>query len=296
MLHLDKNSGFDYERNSIAVGEKFTLIFSERSFEKKITFERPDNCEFEYHLDAVLSKEEIESSYDREGAIEQIRKDASEYSFKQLAVAGEKEDIRFLHEWLSKKSFGVAEEASHRNYLIAKCAVALGKLCIKYRLFEYAAIIPKVFDKYNAKKSYGYYVENILKDLSTAMNEEFIQEHLKLFQKVEDGDPVAQYSLDEAYADKKSTFKNHAKAFEWFLKSAENGYVKGMLRMAALYYVGLGCGGKDTYKEQYWYRQAMEAGSSVAILKLAEALDHGHLDHGRISKTESGKQRSIRVV
>lgn len=295
VLHLDRNSGFDYERNSIAVSEKFTLIFSGRSFEKKITFERPDNCEFKYRLDEVLSKEEIESSYNREGAIEQIRKDASGYSFDQLAVVGEKEDIRFLHEWLSKKSFGVAEEDSHRNYLIAKCAVALGKLCIKYRSFEYAAIIPKVFDQYKAKKSYGYYFENILKALSTAMNEKFIQEHLELFQKAEDGDSVAQYSLGEAYADKKSTFKNHEKAFEWFLKSAENGHVKGMLRVAALYYVGLGCGGRDTYKEQYWYRQAMEAGSSVAILKLAEALDHGYLDHGRIGKTESEKQEALEL-
>lgn len=65
--------------------------------------------------------------------------------------------------------------------------------------------------------------------------------------------------------------------------------------MAALYYVGLGCGGKDTYKEQYWYRQAMEAGSSVAILKLAEALDHGYLDHGRIGKTKSEKQEALEL-
>lgn len=295
VLHLDRNNGFDYERNSIIVGKKFSLIFSGKSFEKKIVFERPDNCKFEYRLDSILTEEEIISSYDREDAIGKIKKDAMGYSFDQLAVVGEKEDISLLHEWLSKKSLGVAAEDSHRNYLIAKCSVALGKLCIKYRSFEYAVDISNVYDKYKAKKSYGYYFENILKILSTVMNEAFIQEHLELFQEAEDGDPVAQYSLGEAYADKKSVFKNHEKAFEWFLKSAENGHVKGMLRVAALYYVGLGCGGKDTYKEQYWYRQAMEAGSPIAILKLAEALDRGYVDHERIGKTESEQQEALQL-
>ena len=295
VLHIDRNTGFDYERNSIAVGKSFVLIFSGKSFEKKIAFERPSNCEIEYRLDAVLTKEEIETSYDRDGAIEQIRKDASGYSFDQLAIAGEVEDIRFLYEWLTKKSMSVASEDSHSNYLIAKCAVALGELCIRYHSFEYAGVISKVYDKYKAKKSYGYLFENILKTLASAMNEVFIQEHLDLFQKAEDGDAVAQYSLGEAYADKESIFKNHEKAFEWFLRSAENGHVKGMLRVAALYYVGLGCGGKDTYKEQYWYRKAMEAGSSVAILELAEALDRGHMDHGRIGKTENEKQEALEL-
>lgn len=295
VLHIDRNTGFDYERNSIVVGKSFVLIFSGKSFEKKIAFERPSNCEFEYRLDAVLTKEEIESSYDRDSAIKQIGKDASGYSFDQLAITGEEEDIRFLYEWLSKKSMSATAVDSHSNYLIAKCSVALGELCIRYHSFEYASVISKVYDKYKAKKSYGYLFENILKTMASAMNEVFIQEHLNLFQKAEGGDVVAQYSLGEAYADKESVFKNYEKAFEWFLQSAENGHVKGMLRVAALYYVGLGCGGKDTYKEQYWYRKAMEAGSSVAILKLAEALEHGYLDQGRIGKTESEKQEALEL-
>lgn len=105
-------------------------------------------------------------------------------------------------------------EDSHSNYLIAKCAFTLGKLCIRHHSFEYAGVISKVYDKYKAKKSYGYLFENILKTLASAMNEVFIQEHLDLFQKAEDGDAVAQYSLGEAYADKESVFKNHEKAFE----------------------------------------------------------------------------------
>lgn len=295
VLHLDRNSGFDYEHNSIIVGKTFSLIFSGKSFEKKLVFERPDNCEFEYRLNAILTDEEVVSAYDREDAIQRIKKEATGYAFDQLAVVGDKEDISLLHGWLSKKSLGVATEDSHRNYLIAKCSVALGKLCIKYQSFKHAVDISRVYDKYTAKKSYGYYFESILKDLSTSMNEAFIQEHLELFQKAEYGDPVAQYSLGEAYADKKSAFKNHESAFEWFLKSAENGHVKGMLRVAALYYVGLGCGGKDTYKEQYWYRRAMEAGSPIAILKLAEALDRGYLDHGRIGKTEDEQTEALEL-
>ena len=192
VLHLVRNSGFDYEWNSIAVGKKFALFFSGKSFEKKIVFERPDDCKLEYRLYGVLTREEIEMSYDREAAIAQIRKDATAYSFEQLAATGKKEDIKFLHEWLSRKSMSVVAEDLHNNFLIAECADALGNLCIRYHSFEYAADIAKVYDRYKAKESYGYYFENILKALATAMNEASTQDHLEPFQKAEDGDPVAQ--------------------------------------------------------------------------------------------------------
>ncbi len=124
---------------------------------------------------------------------------------------------------------------------------------------------------------------------------DWIDNELVLLQKAENGDAEAQYLLGEAYSDKNSIFKDHKKAFEWFLKSAENGYVKGMLRVAALYHVGLGCKERDTYKVQYWYRRAMEEGSSIAVLKLAEALDQGFFDHGRIGKSESDKQEALEL-
>ncbi len=66
----------------------------------------------------------------------------------------------------------LSSEDSHSNYLIAKCAVALGKLCIKFDSFDYAAEIPKVFERYKAKESYGYLFESIIKTLSTAIKEE----------------------------------------------------------------------------------------------------------------------------
>ena len=216
VLSVDKNSGFDYAQNTIIVGRSFTLIFSGRSFEKRMTFDRPDNCDFEYHLDAVLSKVEIKSSYDREEAIDRIQENATAYSFEQLAAVGEIEDIELLYSWLSAKSLGVDADDLHRNYLIARCADALGKLCIKYHSFERAAIISKVYDKYKAKKSYGYYFENIIKNLTVSKNEEFIQQHFELLQKAENGDSIAQYSLGEIYADKKSVFKDYKKHLSGF--------------------------------------------------------------------------------
>ena len=131
--------------------------------------------------------------------------------------------------------------------------------------------------------------------MTVSKNEEFIQQHFELLQKAENGDSIAQYSLGEIYADKKSVFKDYKKAFEWFLKSAKGGYINGMLKVAALYYVGLGCNGPDTSQEQYWYRRAIEAGSSVAVLELAKALDHGYFDHGRIGKNECEQKEALQL-
>ena len=288
ILRIDRNSDFDYERNNIVLGQRFTLIFVGKSFEKKLSFERPSNNSFEFHLGAVLSKEEIESSYDREEAIEQIKVDATGYSFEQLSVVGNQEDIILLHDWLLSKSINVSAEDYGRNYLIAKCAVALGKLSIKYHSYEYARDISEVFDKYKAKASYGYYFEGIITSLSTAMNDDFVQEHLETIQKAEHGDAALQYYLGELYADKSSINKDHKKAFKWFLKSAENGYVKGMLRVAILYGIGLGCT-LNYKKEKYWYRCAMEAGDSSAVLGLAIALDSS------LAKTVDEQQEAIQL-
>lgn len=293
VMKVDLNSGFEYKSNSITAGSEFTLIFSAKGFEKEIAFNMPSDGRLEYHLHAVLSEDEIIASADRDEALKRIQADPTGYAFRQLALAGEIEDIELLNNMLKKLSAGMSEKDQYRNYLIACCASAFGELCIKYSVYEQTDIISKIYDKYPAKKNYGYYFENILDKLSGAIDENFEKNNREFLEKAAEGDAQAQYEIALLYADKTSVYKNWNKAFSYFLQAAEGGNVKAMIRVANLYYVGLGCGGKDTAKEQYWYRKAMEAGSGMAVYFLANALDHGYLDHGRIGKTEEEAAEAI---
>ncbi len=274
-------------------GMHLTLIFSSKGFEKEILFDMPSDGKLEYHLKSILTADEIASSYDREEAIRQIKAEPTGYSFEQLGVVGEAEDIELLREILTTLSAGMSNTDQHRNYLIARCSVALGKLCIKYSSFENAATISEIYDKYPAKKQYGYYFDNILKALTSSIDEKFRIENRELLAIAEIGDAEAQYKKARLYSDKTSVYKNWNKAFSYYLQAAEGGYIDAMMQVAALYYVGLGCGGMDTAKEQFWYRKAMEAGSDMAIYCLANALDHGYLDHGRVGKTDEEADEAI---
>lgn len=246
----------------------------------------PSDGKLEYHLKSILTDDEIVASYDRDEAVRQVKTNPTAYSFEQIGVVGKVEDIDLLGETLTSLSASMAETDQHMNYLIAHCAVALGKLCINYSSFEKASVIFDIFDKYPAKKQYGYYFENIRRVLTSSIDKKVRTENQELFALAELGDAEAQYKIGEFYSDKTSVLKNWDKAFSYYLRSAENGYVDAMMRVANLYHVGLGCGGRDTTKEQFWYRKAMEAGSDNAIYRLAEALDVGYCDHGRIGKTE----------
>lgn len=293
VLKVDHNSGFDYSSNTITAGEEFTLIFSARGFEKEILFDMPSDGKLEYHLKSILTADEIASSYDREEAIRQIKTEPTGYSFEQLGVVGEAEDIGLLKKILTSLSAGMDNTDQHRNYLIARCSVALGKLCIKYSSFENVAAISEIYDKYPAKRQYGSYFENILKSLTSSIDEKFRLENRELLAAAEAGDAEAQYKIAGLYSDKTSVYKNWNKAFSYYLQAAEGGYIDAMMKVAVLYYVGLGCGGKDTAKEQYWYRKAMEAGSDMAIYCLADALDQGYLDHGRVGKTDEEATEAV---
>lgn len=294
VMKVDRNSGFDYKSNTIVAGEKFTLIFVGKKFEKKISFDMPDSSELEYHLKAILSKDEIEESYDRDNAIKHIRRKPSGYAFEQIACVGEKEDIDLLHSCLKELASNGSTTDTHTNYLIACCANALGSLCIKWHSYEASRVITKIYEKYPAKKSYGYMFESVMKKMLDALNREFAVENSDLIEMAEKGNADAQFDLAIKYYDKNSVYKDNHKAFQCFLKAAEGGSIQAMLKVASFYYVGIGCE-KDTAKEQYWYRCAMEAGSTAAIYLLAQALDHGYLDHGRIGKTAEEKAEALKL-
>ena len=168
VLKVDHYSGFDYSSNTITAAGEFTLIFSSKGFEKEILFDMPPNGKINYHLKNILTTDEIIASYDREDAIMHMKTNPTAYSFEQLGAVGNLEDIDLLEESLTTLSSGMTESDQHKNYLIAVCAFSLGKLCIKYSSFENVDTIAKIYDKYPAKMQYGYYFDNILKELTSS--------------------------------------------------------------------------------------------------------------------------------
>lgn len=163
VMKIDHNSGFGYKHNSINVSGEFNLIFVSKGFEKVVAFDAVDDS-IEYHLNAILNKKEINASYDREEAIEQIKDEPTAYAFKQLESVGNVEDVQLLKNELERLSM-LTSKTSSTNYITATCATALGKLAIRYGRLEDAQLILKVYEEYEAKSSYGYMLEPIVKRL-----------------------------------------------------------------------------------------------------------------------------------
>ncbi len=166
VMKIDHNTGFDYQHNSINVSGEFELIFASKGFEKVVAFDAVsiDKC-LEYRLNAILSKKEIISSYDRNHAIEQIKEEATAYAYKQLSKVGVLEDIQLLLEELNRLS-SITSRDQYTNYLIATCASALGELAIKFDKVEKVKFILQIYENYEAKSSYGYMFEPIVKRLN----------------------------------------------------------------------------------------------------------------------------------
>lgn len=165
VMKIDHNTGFDYKYNSINVSGEFELIFVSKGFEKVIAFDANSlDDKLEYRLNAILSKKEISLSYDRDEAIEQIKEEATAYAYNQLSKVGTLEDIPFLLEELTRLS-SIENKDRQTNYLIANCASALGELAVKFNMVENVKSIVKVYETYEAKSSYGYMFEPIIKKI-----------------------------------------------------------------------------------------------------------------------------------
>lgn len=165
VMKIDHNSGFNYKCNSINVFGEFELIFVSKGFEKAVAFDA-DSIEdkLDYHLEAILNKKEIASSYDRDEAIEQIKEEGTAYAYKQIGAVGTTEDIQLLLAEL-KKHLNTVSKNQSTDYLVATCVSALGKLAVKFGKLEDVKIILEVYDNYEAKASYGYMFEPIVKRL-----------------------------------------------------------------------------------------------------------------------------------
>ena len=166
VMKIDHNAGFEYEYNSINVSGEFKLIFVSKGFEKVVVFDAASiDKQLDYHLNAILSKKEITSSYDRSEAIAQMKEEPTAYAYRQLSKIGILEDIQLLLEELNRLS-SIASKNQHVNYLIAVCASALGELATKLGKIEKVRFILQVYENYEAKSSYGYMFEPIVKRLN----------------------------------------------------------------------------------------------------------------------------------
>lgn len=92
------------------------------------------------------------------------------------------------------------------------------------------------------------------------------------------GDKVAQYEMGVAYASSSShpVEQNHQLAFEWFLKSAQQGYGPAQDRVGDYYYQGQHAVGPDQQKARYWYEHAAAQGIDSAMYMLAGMYEEGN--------------------
>ena len=165
IMRIDHNTGFDYKFNSINVSGEFELIFVSKGFEKVVAFDAASiDDRLEYRLNAILSKKEITQSFDRCEAVEQISEEATAYAYNQLAKVGTTEDIQLLLEELNRLT-SIESKDQHINYLIATCVSALGELAVKFNMLDKVECIVQVYESYEAKSSYGYMFDPIVKKI-----------------------------------------------------------------------------------------------------------------------------------
>lgn len=83
----------------------------------------------------------------------------------------------------------------------------------------------------------------------------------------EQGDRDAQYNLGLMYRKGKGVEQSESKAFEWYLKAADQGDADAQIIVGYMYQKGIGVGQNDN-KAVEWYRKAVENGNSDAQCNL----------------------------
>lgn len=164
LMTIDLNSGFNYENMQFMTEDNFRLIFVGKGFEKSVKFvAKPSevSSNYEFHLPRILTQEEINNSYDREDAINHIYSAPNGFAYEQLQYVGEEDDIVLLHNELVRLT-SVAESDLQNDYLIARCALALGTNALKFDKPEEIELIRSVYENYNSKETYGYMFDKFI--------------------------------------------------------------------------------------------------------------------------------------
>lgn len=80
----------------------------------------------------------------------------------------------------------------------------------------------------------------------------------------ENGLDYAMFYLGRLYCDKKSTVYDNTKGIEWLTKATQLGHIRAMNTIAAINYTN-----NNFEKTMYWYKQAVEKGSTTAMIWIA---------------------------
>lgn len=113
---------------------------------------------------------------------------------------------------------------------------------------------------------------NLTDDSKNKNRDLFAYVQLKAFQ----GNSVSMYNLGIMMELGIGTMSNIKRASEWYLKSAENGYVEAQLKVAKMYEAGMGLP-ENKEKSYFWYTQASRQNSFEALAKVGAAYRDGEI-------------------
>lgn len=111
------------------------------------------------------------------------------------------------------------------------------------------------------------------------MNNEIIE----LLSKANSGNADSQDQLGDSYFDGIGIEQDHAKAFEWYLRAAEQGHGKAQYNVAYAYANGIGTQ-KNTSEAIKWYGKSADQGVALAQYVLAKLLIAGQFIEQDITK------------
>ena len=95
-----------------------------------------------------------------------------------------------------------------------------------------------------------------------------------LKEKAEGGDKVAQYQYANSLTNRYPKEEDYKKAFEWYMKSAEQGYAPSQCSLAYCYWKAQGV--ERNYEQAvYWYKKSAEQGDEVAQYNLGICYANG---------------------
>lgn len=123
-------------------------------------------------------------------------------------------------------------------------------------------------------KSYKYYEEALQGFTEIEPNGDFMFPYETVYQKSVDMRSYVRYRIGKMHCYGLGTQQDYEKAFEWFLKSAEEGNRFAQYSLGNLYYYGNGTD-KDLSQAFHWYMKSAEQGQPYAAYAAAQMYNKG---------------------
>lgn len=135
-------------------------------------------------------------------------------------------------------------------------------------------------------KSYKYYAETLQGFAEIEPNADFMFPYENAYQKPVDMRSYIRYRIGKMHCYGLGTQQDYEKAFEWFLKSAEEGNRFAQYSLGNLYYYGNGTD-KDLSQAFHWYMKSAEQGQPYASYSIAQMYNKGEY----VTKNEDTAQK-----